>query len=444
MATLQDLFKSKKKDLYGTSENIRITSLGLINPPRGAALLTSSPNALADLIGNQIGGALRGSANRPTDTIFNSNTPFSKPISLGKTRAGLQTAVDASKKDYYIKDNPSPTSLFAKYKQGATTPTDMALNLAKDALNKAGGKKGKSNALKDALKAKNEQGEGYGTVNKKLDIGGTPLKVEHKFSKWYPEYVEQEGVNGKSFITSKLKERSDKASWDAANTAVQNKEFFKDEQDLKNSTDLYQYSNQVWVSFKKYGTNEIIPFAGAISGLSEDVTPEWSDFKYVGSPFKLYKYNGVERSIKFELKLYYTTEAEKKIMIKKINFLKSLAFPYDEVVKATYNGLNEYNSALSFAPNLVYLNIDGLYANVLGIMDSLSFSIEENTTWSNFNPNMESGKLNKLYPSVINVSYSMKIIEQHSTPTGNITKYKYNFDGYNSKGDEYIETTPKQ
>ena len=81
MATLLDLFKSQKKDLYGKSENIRIESRGLINPPRGAALLASSPNALADLIGNQVSGVLKGSANRPSDTIFRNNTPFAKPIS---------------------------------------------------------------------------------------------------------------------------------------------------------------------------------------------------------------------------------------------------------------------------------------------------------------------------------------------------------------------------
>ena len=51
MATILDLFKSQKKDIYGKSNNIRIESRGLINPPRGAALLASSPNALADLIG---------------------------------------------------------------------------------------------------------------------------------------------------------------------------------------------------------------------------------------------------------------------------------------------------------------------------------------------------------------------------------------------------------
>lgn len=442
MATLQDLFKSKKKDLYGTSENIRITSLGLINPPRGAALLTSSPNALADLIGNQIGGALGGSANRPTDTIFNSDNFLSKPISLFKTRAGLQQAVDGGKKDYYIKDNPAPASLIAKYKQGATSPTDMALNLAKDALNKVGGKKGKANKLKEALNKRNEAGEGYGTKYKRLDIGGKPLQKEHKFSKWYPEYVETVGDNGIYQMPTNLQERDGISTWDIANKDILDTEVFKSYEEFDKKNDLYEFTNQVWVTFKKYGTKEIVPFAGTISGISEDVSPEWSDFKYVGSPFKIYKYNGVERSLKFELKLYYTTELQKNIMIKKINFLKSLTFPSDDVVKATYAVGSAENAPLSFAPNLVYVNIGGLYKNVLGIVDSLSFNIDDNTTWSNFNPSMKSDTSNIIYPSVINVSYSMKIIENHKTETaGTITKYKYDFDGYNSDGKQYIQTT---
>ena len=73
MATIKDLFKKQNKDLYGLSGKLIIESRGLINPPRAAALLTSSPNALADMIGNQIGGLLKGSANRPSDTIFKNN-----------------------------------------------------------------------------------------------------------------------------------------------------------------------------------------------------------------------------------------------------------------------------------------------------------------------------------------------------------------------------------
>jgi len=83
MPTISDLFKSQVKEIYGKSEKIRIDSRGIINAPRGAALLGSSPDALSSLIGNQLGGALGGSANRPTDTIFKQPKGFfTKPISL--------------------------------------------------------------------------------------------------------------------------------------------------------------------------------------------------------------------------------------------------------------------------------------------------------------------------------------------------------------------------
>ena len=69
MATISDLFKSQRKDLY-KNENIRIESRGLVNPPRAAALLASSPNAIGDVIGGQLAGIIGGVANRPSDTIY--------------------------------------------------------------------------------------------------------------------------------------------------------------------------------------------------------------------------------------------------------------------------------------------------------------------------------------------------------------------------------------
>jgi hypothetical protein len=208
MATLQDLFKNQKSDLYST-DKIRIDSLGLINPPRGAALLASSPNALADLIGNQVSGLVGGSANRPSDTIFKSDGVLSKPISLFKTRQQLRDAIQPGD-TYYVKDNPAPASLIAQYTQQASSPTDMAMNLAKDALNSVGGKKGKANKLKQALQKKNEEGQGYGTKYKRLDIGATPLIKEHKFTKWYPKYTEitDETTGIKSWAQTALGKRT--------------------------------------------------------------------------------------------------------------------------------------------------------------------------------------------------------------------------------------------
>jgi hypothetical protein len=420
MATILDLFKTNQSDIYGKVDNIRINSRGLINPPRGAALLLSSPNTIADLIGNQVSGVLKGSATRPSDTIFSNNTPFSKPISLGKTRAGLQTVIEANT-NYFIKDNPSPASVIAKIKQGASTTEGIGANLAIGAINKFGSKKGfedLKNYKNNLLKKRGD--ETYGAMLTK-NGESTGVKTEDKkFSQYYRTYEidrkTKKVIEGDTGLL-KLREGSTLSTWDNANTNILNKSHFKNTKEYSDQVSANKNAGNVYVTFKKYGKNEIVPFVGTISGISEDITPEWSAFKYIGSPFNIYRYGGVERSIKFDLKLYYTTISERDVMIKKINYLKSLAFPYDEVSTIKYK-------------------------DVLGYVESLSFNIEENVSWSNVNPNMEdAGVDNTVYPSLINVSFGMKIIENHTTEEKDtVTRYRYNFDGY-GYGLNNIETT---
>ena len=125
-------------------------------------------------------------------------------------------------------------------------------------------------------------------------------------------------------------------------------------------------------------------------------------------------------------------------MIKKINYLKSLAFPYDIISQIQYKKDTENkkdtettseSTQYAFSPNLVYLSIGDMYKNLFGFIETLSFTIDENTPWPNSNYNMEDGKSNELYPSVVSVSIGMKIIEQHLETKGTVTKYKYDFDG---------------
>jgi hypothetical protein len=126
----------------------------------------------------------------------------------------------------------------------------------------------------------------------------------------------------------------------------------------------------------------------------------------------------------------------KQTMVKKVNYLKSLAFPDNTISEITY-GNNQQSSQYAFSPNLVLFSIGDLYKNMFGYMESLSINIDDNTVWSNFNPKNESGGDNELYPSVIDASIGIKIIENHKTEKdGTITKYKYNFDG---RGDEFIK-----
>jgi hypothetical protein len=449
MPTILDLFKDQKKDLYGKSENIRIESRGLINPPRGAALLASSPSKLGDLIGNQIAGAIGGSANRPSDTIFKGKSFLSKPISLFKTPGALRNAIEPGT-DYFIKpEPPSPNSIIATIKQGASSPLATITNLGISALK--------------GLKDKNpSRGLPYGQKYQNTETG-KELKGTKTFSNHFTKYVvvNPDSNNPITNIDSIIERKGGQTkTWDNANKFILSTESLTQDE-LEKKQKEYELQNQVWVTFKKYGNSEIVPFAGTISSITEDVTPEWTNFRYLGSPFKSYRYLGVERNLNFELKLYYTKEDEKNVMIKKINYLKSLAFPYDQISQLTYKkdttsqkptdtikrGDGEPKSTVettqyAFSPNLVYLSIGDLYKNMFGFIETLSFSIDDATSWSNSNYNMEDGKNNKIYPSVISVSIGMKLIEQHTTETikGGITKYKYNFDGM---GESVITSPPK-
>jgi len=434
MPTIQDLFKSKQKEIYG-NDNIRIESRGLINPPRGAALLTSSPNAIADLIGNQIGGALGGSANRPSDTIFRDSLPFRKPISLGKTEQGLKYAV-VSGRDYYVKKSPSPASILATLNQGASNPAGMATSLAIKGVTKGGLKE-----LKDKLK--NKTSNDYTNFVKSSDN-----KTSHN--------LDLEGKKRTGIFAGKniqLRTITEKGGWSAGADYIQKKESFSSKIELDEAIKKYRDANQVWVTFKKYGNQTIVPFIGTVTSINEDINPEWSGFRFIGSPFKVNRYQGVERSLKFNLKLYYTTPAEKNTMIKKINYLKSLTFPYEEISQITYGGGNA-TSQYAFSPNLLYVSIGDMYKNVFGFMESLSFSVEESVPWPNNDANLNNDgrpglmKMfgikydNHLYPSVVDVNIGIKIIENHKPETqmGGITKYKYDFDGitYDTTYDDKI------
>jgi hypothetical protein len=421
MATILDLFKSQKNNIYGKLDNIRIESRGLINPPRGAALLASSPNALADLIGGQIGGALGGTANRPDDTIFTNDSFLAKPISLFKTPETLRNAIEAGT-PYYVKKSPSPESIFNKIKQGTSSPMGVAANIGFGLLK----------GLKDRNPTRdNPYGAKYITT-----FDGKTINETKTFSDFYQENVQSKNILGKTeTVGGQIKKRADNEflkgkSFDIINTKILESlttndnftdkafETFKEENTL----------NTPFVYIQTYGKIDSgILLPGTISGISEEVAPQISEFKYVGSPFSVYKYGGVARTLKFELKLYYYDIRTKITMQKNLDKLRKLVFPDEDISVNTYNN-NAGVSPMLYNPNLVYLTINGLYDSLFGIIDGLSISIEEGTSWGSediFNPNF-TGKTKgaEIYPSVISVSMGMKIIEN---PDIKDSKYIYNF-----------------
>lgn len=427
MATILDLFKANKKEIYGKLGEIYIDSRGFINPPRAAALAASSPNVAADLIGGQLAGVIGGTANRPSDTIFKKGNPGSKPITItAATQALLRDAVDGEYgKDgtnsggYVIKTSKSPDSVLADIAQGGSTASGVATNLAISALNTYGSKGG-FNKLKEDLKTKKTGADKNGSFN-------APRYTNEKpFSK----YKEATGRD--------LAEKNKKLdTLDGAIIRILDNASYDSYDAFKQKIDQYPNANHVPVIFRKYGNNTVVPFVGAVTAISEDVQPEWNSFKYIGSPFKTYRYNGVERSLKFNLKLYYHQPSQKQVMIKKINYLKSLTFPFETTSTIYYGEKSDKNAQIGFSPNLLFVSIGDMYKNVFGYMESLSFSIDENVTWVNAEDDFadKASTKSSLYPSVIDVSIGIKLIENsHEIEKGTST-YNYNFDGRTTETD---------
>ena len=110
-------------------------------------------------------------------------------------------------------------------------------------------------------------------------------------------------------------------------------------------------------------------FRATISGLSETFSPSWDSGKFVGSPFNYYTYNGIERSVSFNFKTYSLNAMEHKKAWDKLNFLSGLTYPAD------YYG----NSAIK-SP-LIMFTMGDMYNKKAGFIESLSYTIDDNTPW---------------------------------------------------------------
>jgi hypothetical protein len=428
MATILDLFKNQNKELYGLSGKVIIESRGLINPPRGAALLASSPNALGDLIGNQIGGALKGSANRPSDTIFKSNAAIKRPITLGKTEAGIKDAI-VNGETYFVKQSPAPASIIAQLAQGGSSPAGLAGAAAASAINKFGSK----NALKDLVKGLKEKEvpDSYGTQFMKQS--NNKIIYEPDGITFSTHYRNAEGGLSKRGKT--LTKNFDSTTVSILNVLAKNNSISND--DVKKFIDDNAKIQTPYVLIQRYNKkDDNILLPGTITGINEESTPEWSTFKYIGSPFNNYRYLGVEKTLQFELKMYYLDDNTKLSMKKSLDKLRGLVYPDEDISVVTYPNNGGY-SPMNFNGNLIYLTINGLYDSLFGFIDTLTISIDDAHPWSTSTSDYFDGSKTKPYPSVITVSIGMKIINNpevkdnkyvftHTeTPAGYINKNNY-------------------
>lgn len=427
--------KETQKQIFDENSKLLIDSQGIINTRRLKALATTQPTAIGSMVGTTVGGLIGGgSAGRPSDTIFLNNS-FSPPVSaLFPTEALLKDATNIidPDKSYYVKQHPNNAlTALANLGKSLVTNDGTAQSKAIGLINTMGNKTNWSNTFKKNTEETTEYGPKYS-----VDSRGKIKKGDILYSTHYLQYNE----NG---TTTGLKERETNKPIDTkSNPETGQKRSFKSVYDIAFQTlngtysgnnDLQKFLenneknlNTPYVMFKIYGdTNDFrkIVLPATVTGISEDVTPTINFFKYVGSPFNLYRYGGVERTIKFDLKLYYTTKEEKNVIKNKLDMLREYSFPDRNLSAITYGDkTNNKYSPITFNPNILQFTINGLYNDLYGIIESLSISIDDNVSWPSFTVNDDGGNRDVPYPSVINVSISMKIIEHPSVEDG---KFNY-------------------
>jgi hypothetical protein len=423
-------FYKNLPSLYSTSLPI-IESQGSIDIGRTKAVAAAhynGDNGSALGMGKilSLGNLLGGSANRPSDTIFrhegrDKNAPVSingQPIN--GDYSGLKYAVEAGV-NYDVSTQPAGTNGLTGLLKG--TPEDIAkkaVGAATDALkNKVrslavGALTSKRRKNADSLKAISD--------GKNKPISHTNNTYEEQGS-WF---IKSSGKNDPVQLISRFTNNLPTAD-KIINTINEN-----DLMDGKALADLIKLNTNTklqYIKIKVLGTYSYLVFPAAISDISETITTDIADFKYVGSPFKVYRYNGVERTLKFDFQVYWLDNGQQTIMERKLNNLREIAFP-SKYLTSVNIGDTQY-SPLVFSPNLIQLSIGDLYQNVKGIVSNLTIGVAQKTTWASSSPDFKS-KDSVIYPNVVDVSFEMKIIENHDVDGENET-ITYRF----TKNDEF-------
>jgi len=418
------LFYKRLPTLYG-SDLVRISTKGSVEPARTLAVrgarYVDTNNAGGGGFARFLGNLLGGSANRPSDTIFPANDqgkgiasepPVSKngqPINGDWN--GLKYAVEAGE-NYVVSQEPAGKNALTGLLKG--NPSDIARNAAGAITGAA--KNAVKNIAVNALtsRRKNAIGDLSNKLKKSANLN-TSIRVPNTYEKPGSKFIKvKDGVLGiPKLIDVKqlgLKERNyliEKSTNGLLNSRTY---------DVTTLSALVKENTGNDLQFIKINiedTFEYLLFPAAITGdINDSMTPEWNSFKYVGSPFNTYRYNGVERKISFDFKVYWIDNGQQVVMRDKLKLLRLLAYPSTNLTAIKLNESNPYKPMI-FTPNTIQLSIGTFYTNLKGFVSNLSISVPQEVPWASSNPTFLPANSNIIYPHYVDVSFEMTIIENH-------------------------------
>ena len=120
--------------------------------------------------------------------------------------------------------------------------------------------------------------------------------------------------------------------------------------------------------FKDVINDKFLIFRAILEGITDTVTPEYAEDRYIGRPDKLFVYQGVDRSISFTFSLYPKTKQELPILMEKLNYLVGLCYP-------------SYTEGERMVSPFIELTMGDMFVETPGILSSLTVTVEEQSTW---------------------------------------------------------------
>ena len=150
------------------------------------------------------------------------------------------------------------------------------------------------------------------------------------------------------------------------------------------------YKDFIPLWFKKIGADKPLVFRATITGLTETSTPSWSSNKFIGNPYSFHMYDGVERSLAFNIKLAAASPVELNVIWERLKILTSYTYPTIGAGLVT--------------PPIITFRLGDMYVDREVLLDSLTYTIPDESTWET------KGEIGYL-PKVIDVALSMKFIE---------------------------------
>jgi len=120
--------------------------------------------------------------------------------------------------------------------------------------------------------------------------------------------------------------------------------------------------------FRDVVNNKYIIFRAILDGISDAISPEFGEEKYIGRPDKVYIYQGTERNVSFNFKIYPKTKQELPVLMEKLNYLVGLCYP-------------SHTEGNRMITPLMQLTIGDMFKDATGLLNGLTVTVEDATTW---------------------------------------------------------------